>query len=63
VLGADGKVTPEDIDRLRLKMQEHGVLPAKIEKVVAALGAGAPSEKHIHSVEALINRPAKKGLL
>jgi hypothetical protein len=53
--------SPEDIDRLRLKMQEQGVPPAKIERVVAALGAGPLSEKHIHNVEQFMNRPTKKG--
>jgi DNA invertase Pin-like site-specific DNA recombinase len=59
VLGADGKVTAEDTERLRLKMQEQGASPATIERIVAKLVAKAPSEVDLRSVQKFMNRPTK----
>ena len=59
VLGADGKVTPEDTERLRLKMQEQGAPPATIERIVAELVAKAPSEADLLRAQKFMNRPTK----
>jgi DNA invertase Pin-like site-specific DNA recombinase len=59
VLGADGKVTSADIERLRLKMQEQAAPPATIERIVAELVAKAPSEAGLLRVQEFMNRPTK----